>query len=171
MLTHGLVRVVLYGMFTVLQIRFCLLALAGGTRHGCAMISADPMSEAKAVKKFLIVSLLIVTNPACAEWVQVYENDEARFYVDPATIRKDPGVRRASDLKDLKKPDRDGTKSRLAQREYECKAGRSRILSLSTFSATMAGGKTLSNTDDPSAWVDIPANTAYAAILKKVCTR
>ena len=101
--------------------------------------------------------------------MQVFESVEATFYIDLSTVRKENGSRRATDIKDLKKREPDGTKSRVAQREYECKAKRSRILSLSTFAATMASGTMLSNSNEASGWVDIAPNTTAAALLNRVC--
>ena len=121
------------------------------------------------MKKLLLVCLVLFTNSAWAQLVQVFESVEATFYIDLSTVRKENGSRRATDIKDLKKREPDGTKSRVAQREYECKAKRSRILSLSTFAATMASGTMLSNSNEASGWVDIAPNTTAAALLNRVC--
>lgn len=123
------------------------------------------------MKKLLLIFLLCLTHSAWAEWVLVYENEEARFYVDPSSIRKEPGVLKAVDVKDMKKSELDGTKSRLALREYECEAARSRILSLSSYADQMARGEMLANSGEPTIWLDIKPGTAYYAVMLKACAK
>lgn len=135
------------------------------------MIWIYALSETKAMKKLVVACLLLVTTVAWAQVVQVFDSAEATSYVDLSTLRQENGGRMATDIKNLKKRAPDGTKSRVAQREYECKAKRSRILSLTTFAASMGSGTMLSTVNEPSGWVDIAPNTTGAALLNRACAK
>ncbi|MEI6762043.1 MAG: surface-adhesin E family protein [Betaproteobacteria bacterium] len=122
------------------------------------------------MKKTLQLVLLLVTNPSWAAWVKISETDDAVFYIDPATLRKDGHLRRIWNVQDLNKPD-DGARSYRTRYEFDCKNERTKVLSLSTHSAPMAGGETLISTNGSGMWQDIPPDTPGADLLKFVCSR
>ncbi len=114
--------------------------------------------------------LALVAAPAWAEWVMVDKNDEATFYIDPATIRKDGNLRRVWELQNLKQHD-NGVISWRALKEYDCKEERSRTLTASIHSEPMAGGKVLHMNDAASPWSYIAPGTFSAIYLKHACAK
>ena len=119
----------------------------------------------------LIALLMLATTPAWAEWVKVDETDEVVIYVDPATIRKDGNLRRIWEMQDLKARDLDGSLSRRALSEYDCKEERLRLLSLSTHSGQMAMGKIIITVSPSGKWDYAAPGTSGQTMLKFVCTR
>ena len=65
------------------------------------------------------VACLALAGPARAEWVAVYANAEASFYIDPASMRKEGALLKVAGLQDLKQLDVDRAMSRRAQAEYD----------------------------------------------------
>jgi hypothetical protein len=118
-----------------------------------------------------MLALLLASSGAWADWVKLGETDEATFYIDPATIRKEGNLRRVWEMQDLKQKGRNGQLSFRARTEYDCNQDRIRILSLSTHSELMGSGKTLSRGSHPLEWEDIPPGTYFEAILKIVCAK
>ena len=119
----------------------------------------------------LTALLMLATAPAWAEWVKVDETDEVLIYVDPATIRKDGNLRRIWEMQDLKARDSDGSLSRRALSEYDCKGKRLRLLSLSTHSGQMATGKIIITVSPSGKWDCAVPGTSGQTMLKFVCAR
>jgi hypothetical protein len=119
----------------------------------------------------LCLLLALVAAPAWAEWVEMDKNDEATFYIDPATIKKTGNFRKVRELQDLKKRQEDGDISRQALKEYDCKEKRSRLLSFSFHSEPMAGGKVLLSTTMNDRWRSIETESAVETLLKHVCAK
>jgi hypothetical protein len=125
-------------------------------------------------RKFLLLPiLLLATGSAWAEWEKIAANNDATFYVDRATLRKDGNLRRMWSIQNLKQRNKDGEISRRIRYEYDCKGERSRALALSTHTEPMADGKTLfsSSGDLNDPWNDIPPESAGERILKIVCAQ
>lgn len=124
------------------------------------------------MKTLLITLVLLATGPVWAEWVRVDQNDEAVFYIDPATIRKEGNFRKLWELQDLKQRHKNGELSRRARVEYDCNQERKRIIFMSTHRDFMLGGVTLfSHEFADTNWGSVPPNTADENILKIVCAK
>jgi hypothetical protein len=123
------------------------------------------------MKKLFLVCLMMLAGSAWAEWVIYTWNDEATFYYDPATIRKEGNMRRAWELTDLRKRGRSGEMSRRIRMEYDCKQERNRLLSISGLSEPMAGGKVLSTEGEEAQWDAIAPGTVAEIMLEIVCAK
>ena len=123
------------------------------------------------MKKLFLVCLMMLTGSAWAEWVRYAESEEATFYFDPATIRKEGNMRRVWAIQDLRKPDKGGEMSVRVRNEYDCKNERSRTLGLSTHSEPMAGGTVLVTAGEASPWREVPPNTPSEIMFKIVCAK
>lgn len=123
------------------------------------------------MKKLFLVCLMMLTGSAWAEWVIYAEIEEATFYFDPATIRKEGNMRRVWEIQDLRKPDKvSGGMSRRMRFEYDCKNERSRFLALSTHSKPMAGGTVLILGDEENQnWRATAPGSISGTMLNLVC--
>ena len=121
------------------------------------------------MRKILFTCLLIATNLAYADWVNVGESAEATIYIDPDSIRKDGDMRKVWGIQEMKERDSEGERSRRFREEYDCAGGRKRFLSATTHTDTMAGGKILVTITEPSPWADIRPGTVAEDALKIVC--
>lgn len=123
------------------------------------------------MKSLLLALAIFVSCPVWAEWVLVDGDYSYGHFVDPTTIRKEGHFRRAWILTNLKVRDRDGTLSRRARMEIDCKNERYKFLSMSGHSEVMAGGNiTLDVTQPASTWIDIPPRTSGEGIKDFICS-
>jgi len=126
------------------------------------------------MKKLLLILLatLVLTGSAWAEWVKVAENDIADYYIDPASIRKDGNLRKVWQIQNLKQQDKEGGElSRRSRDEFDCKQERYRTLSVSEHSGPMASSTTLSSSEGPFRWREIPPGAIGETVLKIVCAK
>jgi hypothetical protein len=117
----------------------------------------------------VLLSLLSLISPACAEWVKYGESDNAVYYYDPSTIAKSGNDSRVWQFQDLKTRATDGSRSIRFLSEYDCKGSRFQILQWSTYPQTMLRGKAVDSGGRLEKWVDIAPGTSHAALLKDVC--
>jgi hypothetical protein len=113
----------------------------------------------------------VVAMPAWAGWVKAGETNASILYIDPASITKDGHLRKVLELRDLKQRNEIGAMSLRGLFEYDCREGKSRNLSVSAHSESMAGGKTLLSTSDPNSWNAVQPGTAVGSVLKSVCAK
>lgn len=125
-----------------------------------------------AIKKTILTLLLAaMSTGAMAEWVKVSESiDDTVFYIDPATVRKDGTFRKVWTVHDRKQKDESGAMSRRSFMEFDCIGERHRILTFSTHSEPMVGGKMLISGDEPLNWRNTAPGTPAATVLKLVCS-
>ena len=123
------------------------------------------------MKTLLLTLTLLITGSAWAEWVRVDGNESLSIYIDSATIRKDGNFRKAWELQDLKQRHKGGELSRRMKTEYDCKQERSRILSFTTHSGSMAEGDILFSSETGGTWIDAPPKTMSETILRVVCAK
>lgn len=123
------------------------------------------------MRVILCFLISLVAAPAWADWVPMSESDDPATYIDPATVRKDGNLRRASMLENLKQKGKFGELSRQTLVEYDCKEERSRTLSYSLHSEPMSGGQLLLTNDYYGRWTAIVSGTDGAFALYFVCTR
>lgn len=122
--------------------------------------------------KKIAALLLLAAAPAFAEWVLVYDTEEASFYIDPATMGKEGRRLKVTGLQDLRVRDIDGAASRRAQAEYDCAQARYRLVSLLVYSDAMGRGKILWSMDaNPDGWTSIPPGTGIEVFLAMACTQ
>ena len=111
--------------------------------------------------------LTLIGSPAWAGWVKV---GEIAFYVDVDTIQVNGDIRRVWELQDLKAGDSTAALSRRIWVEYDCKAERRRLLSLTAHSGPMANGSVLVTLNRASEWDFIASGATASAPLKFVCS-
>lgn len=117
-----------------------------------------------------IILLLLATAPAWADLTEIATRDEQTLLLDTETIQKDGALRRAWTVCNYSVPNADGARSTRSLMEYDCEAGRYRILLLSTHSECMAEGQALHVEAAASPWWrDIAPGTVAAKLLGLVC--
>lgn len=124
----------------------------------------------------LIVTLLLLslTAPAWAEWVKIAESNLRVLYYNPDAIDKQDNLRRVWTLQDNKQRNHNGALSTRDLSEFDCKAGRQRLLSYSAYSEQMARGATIKQRryapgEPDGKWFNITPDTFSAHLLKLVC--
>jgi hypothetical protein len=117
----------------------------------------------------IAAALLFVPHSARSEWVQVFEDDKAVYYLDPVTIRKEGDLRRVWGLTDYKQPLDGVVRSLRGLNEYDCKEERSRVLVAAFFSKNMAHGQPINSQRGPSEWDYLAPGTLGTRTLKYVC--
>ena len=116
----------------------------------------------------LCLLFALVAGPAWAGWVKAGETNASVLYIDPASISKDGHLRKVLEIRDSKQRNEIGARSLRGLFESDCKEGKSRNLSVSAHSDSMAGGKILLSTSDPNSWNAVQPGTAVGSILKNV---
>jgi hypothetical protein len=111
---------------------------------------------------------LVAPLPAGASWLKMGEVGDAVLYVDPATIRKEGGFVRVATLDDLKVAGPGGEISLGFMREFDCKAGRVRVIDAAAYSGPMATGRLLGS-ESGGRWNEVVPGTTGEDILKFVC--
>jgi hypothetical protein len=123
------------------------------------------------MKKPFLVMLTLLASSAWADWAKMGETDEGSFYIDTASVLRDGHVRQVWELTDLKQRDEGGEMSRRIRVQYDCKRGRTQVLSISTHWEPMAAGATLLSVAREGLWKEVPPETAYAAAFKLLCAQ
>ena len=123
------------------------------------------------MKKLFLVCLMMLAGSSWAEWVMYAKTEEATFYFDPATIRKDGHIRRVWELSDLRKRERNGDMSVRMRKEYDCKQERRRFLGISGHSEPMAGGTVGGVDGEDNKWTAIAPSTVNEVIFNIVCSK
>jgi hypothetical protein len=121
------------------------------------------------MKTLLLALVLLVTGSAWAEWVIVNSVEEANFYIDNASIRKDANLRKVWEVVDLKKGDQAGALSYQFRIEFECSQELLRVLYTSSHKGQMVGGGTLYSDPQIGPWREIPPGSTHELIFRIVC--
>ena len=119
----------------------------------------------------LCLLLTLAAAPAWAVWVKVGETDDAFFYIDLATIRRDGNLRKVWEIHDMTQRGKLGEMSARFLTEYDCKEERVRIRSVSLHSDPMGRGKTLLSDSQPGKWNYIAPKTVSETFLQIVCAK
>lgn len=116
---------------------------------------------------------LVAANAMAADWRLVFlTHDGDKWFVDAGSIRINGSMRRAWVLVNLGTPEEDGTQSKRALDEYDCREGRSWFMQLSGHSLPDANGKvTYSYSHTDRDWRYAPPGTVDESMLKFVCAR
>ena len=123
------------------------------------------------MKTIFLAALILLASSAQAGWAKMGETDEGSFYIDTASVLRDGHVRQVWELTDLKQRDEGGEMSRRTRVQYDCKRGRTQVLSISTHWEPMAAGATLLSVAREGLWKEVPPETAYAAAFKLLCAQ
>ena len=136
-------------------------------RQGASLrgFESHPFRQVRAAFALLV---LVAPLPAGAAWLKVGEVGDAVLYVDPATIRKEGGFARVATLDDLKVAGPGGEISLGFMREFDCKAGRVRVIDAAAYSGPMATGRLLGS-ESGGRWNEVVPGTTGEDILKFVC--
>jgi hypothetical protein len=119
-----------------------------------------------------IALLLLAAAPAWADLTEIAARDGQTMLLDTESIQTDGALRRAWTVCNYSVPNADGALSTRSLMEYDCEAGRYRILLLSTHSECMAEGQALHVEAAASPWWrDIAPGTVAAKLLGLVCVR
>lgn len=118
-----------------------------------------------------LAPLMICSAPATADWVSFMKSDTSVVYIDPASVRKEGHLRKASVLMDLSQKDAEGARSKRGQSEIDCRGDRLRIHDLSGFSGAMATGEAVYAFKGASDWIPIPPQTALWSTIRLICSR
>lgn len=119
-----------------------------------------------------IALLMLAAAPAWADLTEIATRDEQTLLLDTETIQKDGTLRRAWTVCNYSVPNADGARSTRSLMEYDCEAGRYRVLILSTHSECMAEGQALHVEAAASPWWrDIAPDTVAAKLLGLVCAK
>lgn len=123
-------------------------------------------------KAILTLLLAVASGSAAADWVEVDSDASTTYYIDPTAISRDGNVAQMRELLDYNAVRARGTlryRSSMAQSEYDCKAQKSRTLSLSLHSGNMAAGKTLDRNNNPGKWTPVAPGGASEVLWKIAC--
>ena len=123
------------------------------------------------MKTIFLAALIVLASNAQADWAKMGDTDEGSFYIDPASVLREGHVRQVWELTDLKQRDEGGEMSRRTRVQYDCKLGRTQVLSISTHWEPMAAGATLLSVAREGLWKEVPPETAYAAAFKLLCAQ
>jgi hypothetical protein len=127
----------------------------------------------------LVALLATVPGTALAEWVKVAETRDTVYYVDPATIHTDGGVRKVWEIQDFADKRPNGARSRRALFEFDCSAERWRVLSIADYPEPMGSGAAFGKWAGESEWsyiaartgTNIPASATNRTIVRFVCSQ
>ena len=121
--------------------------------------------------RLLGVLLVLVAQPAIAQWVKVSVTDGQTVYVDPDTIKRIGEVSRALEMADLSHPGPNGARSMRILSEYDCQEQKSRMLQITAFSGAMGSGTIVGIENKPTEWSYTPPKTSAASLLQYACKR
>ena len=122
------------------------------------------------MKKTILTLLLVaMSTGAMAEWVELGENDQGVYYIDPTTIRKDGNFRRVWTMDDLKQRGKSGEMSTRTLEEYDCKEELYRTLVISAHDKPMLSGSTLLSVNITTEWRFVPPDTPAEARRSIAC--
>lgn len=163
-------ELILHG--TIVRLLRCLALEADETvwRNTQGQTTGDAMS------KVIFLLLIVVSNSAMAEWVELYAKGNYTLYVAPDSIRKENNKATMWYLADLHEADTTAYGraylSRKAQDEYDCKEEQSRTLYLSVHTGNMAAGDTVFVVSTPNIsgkWIRVPPHSVARDMWKIAC--
>ncbi len=126
------------------------------------------------MKPLFCLVLLLASMPASAQgWVSYMQNDASVMYFDSLRTRKMGDTAFVWDLHDFSAPAKDHEgrpfQSVLYATEYQCRARKWRVLSLSRMAGKMGSGETVSEESLVSAWHDTAPGSRADELFKHIC--
>ncbi len=125
-------------------------------------------------KAILVMLLAGACSSAAAEvWVVVGKNEKFTAYADPATMRKEGSMVKMWNLFDYKTAQAGvaGKRYLSVKRhfEYDCKAGRARILAVSSHTENLAKGELVAASSISLNWSVVAPDSADELLWKFAC--
>ncbi|MAI29964.1 MAG: hypothetical protein CMP38_07135 [Rickettsiales bacterium] len=106
-----------------------------------------------------------------SEWNVIAENEEAKIFVDPGSIRKvDKGVKSIWALKNFKKDNRK-INSRQFKLEFDCENDEFRRMIRVSFSGHFSSGLPIKDYFKPEDWRSIDDDELFKALFQKTCKK
>ena len=127
--------------------------------------------QTSVTRNTILLSLLLVTGSASAEWSKTASSDFDDFYIDPSTITKNGDQRRVWTITNYKQRTPAGEMSNRMRLQFDCKEERFKSLALSKHTELMAKGKITYSDDGVPDWHEIPPDSNIAVVLKAVCAK
>ncbi len=125
-------------------------------------------------KHVLALVLAGASGTALASWVRVAEDSEAVGYYDPATVERTAHVVTVWELSDFKRIATTANdhvfRSARRQAQYDCAAGRGRVIAQLPFEGPMGDGRALDAHRVDGEWEAVDPGSARAAVLAAVCS-
>jgi hypothetical protein len=126
--------------------------------------------------KRLLILLMMVSQPAWAEWVMLGDapggSDLFTYYWDPATVRKTPNGQRMWVMFSYEQQHFRSFGAYQSSKllwEFDCGGERSRILQRTWHSGTMGAGSSINPAEDPSRWAVVSPGAVDEHALKAIC--
>jgi hypothetical protein len=123
--------------------------------------------------KNLILALLLLSAPASAEWARVNVNEESDTYIDLATILKQANIVAMDVMFDYKTAhqwtDYLVYWSLIAQKEFDCDAGKVHTLDSLLYFERMGNGSNVYTIPGGASWRPVPADGVDAVLWKVAC--
>jgi hypothetical protein len=119
--------------------------------------------------KRLLILLMLVSQPAWAEWVKLRTEGPNTYYWDPERVQKTDEGRMAWMLRS-RKPEPELITSTLSLWEFDCLKWRGRLLAASHYGGPMVTGERISvNTLNPGRFIAVFPGDDEEQLIKTVC--
>lgn len=107
-----------------------------------------------------------------AKWEPVAETPQNTYYIDYDAIREDGNIRKLWSIRDYKQRSQSGAMSSRLREEFNCKEEKQKLLSLTTFSESMARGDVVLDVPNTgNDWENILPGSAAEVILDAICAK
>ena len=122
--------------------------------------------------KYLIALMIVITQPASAEWTEASSGIRGnKYYVDMESIRINGNYRKYWGLINFSTRQNQSAEQ-LSQRmrgEVDCKEGQSRWLSIAALLEDMASDEVQPRQEESGKWTQVTPSSTGGEILKAVC--
>ena len=122
--------------------------------------------------KYLIALMIVITQPASAEWTEVSSDIRGnKYFVDMESIRINGNYRKYWGLINFSTPQSQSVEqlSQLMRGEVDCKEEQSRWLSIAALPEDMASGEVQSRQEESGKWTKVTPSSTDGKTLKVVC--
>lgn len=129
----------------------------------------NPMS-----RLLLLLSTLVLSSSALAQWSLLGRNENLRVYLDQTSIQRNGDIAQMWQLYDYTTAQWVGTQTVVMSVrnlvEYDCRNSRSRTIAGAAYSEQMGGGRVVMSENAANAeWVPIPPGGTAEQTLKVAC--
>ncbi len=122
--------------------------------------------------KYLIALMILIAQPAQAEWTEVSVDIKGnKHFVDMESIRINENYRKYWGLINFLAPQNQsvGQLSHRIRAEVNCKEEQSRLLSVTAFPEHMAIGEVQAKQEEIDKWTEVAPSTTGWRVLKVIC--
>lgn len=126
---------------------------------------------------FLLITLLVLSSgPAYAEWLWASANDLTglTIYIDPDTIRRNGDLVTLWQLYDYKALQTVAGNSFLsskAQRQFDCRNQRTKLLAFTHFTGNMGSGNRVISDTDEAEWKSVAPGSVGHVLWRFACSK